>query len=147
MEKSKTNIRSFKELECWKACYEVKSLVASLTQKFPAVEKYDLVDNMRRASRSTTRNIAEGYGRFHFKENIQFCRITRGSLYEILDDAITALDEGYISVEESNELNQRIEKATKLLNGYIGYLQQAELNKVGEPIVEYETKPLLTNNQ
>jgi len=52
---------------------------------------------MRRASRSVNHNIAEGYGRFPFQENIQFCRIARGSLFETLDHGIIALDEGYIS--------------------------------------------------
>ena len=55
---------------------------------------------MRRAARSTTRNIAEGFGRHHDKENIQFVRISKGSLTEVLDDAITAKLEGYISEEE-----------------------------------------------
>nr|WP_299208590.1 four helix bundle protein [uncultured Dokdonia sp.] len=27
-------------------------------------------------------NIAEDFGRFHYQENIQFCRMARGSLYE-----------------------------------------------------------------
>ncbi len=84
-----SQIKSFEDLECWKACVEVRKYVSVLINKFPASEKYDLIDNMKRASRSATRNIAEGYGRFHFKENIQFCRHSRGSLYEIIDDLIT----------------------------------------------------------
>lgn len=70
----KDKIQSFEDLECWKACNEVKMFIAGIIKKLPAQEKYDLADNLRRASRSATRNIAEGYGRFHFRENIQFCR-------------------------------------------------------------------------
>ena len=80
-------------------------------------------DQMRRASRSTTHNIAEGYGKFHFQENIQFCRIARGSLFETLDHGIIALDEGYISEEKLDELRTIHNKTLLILNGYIKYLK------------------------
>jgi four helix bundle protein len=80
---------------------------------------------MKRVSHSATRNIAEGYGRFHFKENIQFCRQSRGSLFELIDDLITSKDENFISEQEYNEGRNRIDKALSLLNGYINYLQRA----------------------
>jgi len=51
---------------------------------------------MIRASRSVTANIAEGHGRYHFQENIQFCRQARGSLYELIDHLYVAIDEKYI---------------------------------------------------
>jgi four helix bundle protein len=111
-------------LECW-ACVEVRKYISSLLKKFPASEKYDLIDNMKRASHSTTRNIAEGYGRFHFKENIQFCRQSRGSLFELIDDLIISRDENFISEQEYNECRNRIDKALSLSNGYINYLQRA----------------------
>ncbi len=81
---------------------------------------------MRRASRSPTRNIAEGYGRYHFQENIQFCRQSRGSLFELIDDLITAKDEGYITEQEYNEARAKINIALRLLNGYINYLERAK---------------------
>ncbi len=84
---------SFEELDCWKACRIVRNEVKVLIKKFPTEEKYALTDNMRRASRSITENIAEGFGRFHYQENIQFCRISRGSLFELTDQYITAKDE------------------------------------------------------
>ncbi|WP_232825708.1 four helix bundle protein [Algoriphagus litoralis] len=51
-------------------------------KKFPAEEKFALSLQIRKSSRSITNNIAEGYGRFFYQENIQFCRISRGSLTE-----------------------------------------------------------------
>ena len=85
--------------------------------KLPAKE-FDLKDNVSRAARSTTRNIAEGFGRFHYQENIQFCRISRGSLFEIIDDTITMLEEKYISETEYIEGIRKIDSAIKILNGY-----------------------------
>ncbi len=84
---------------------------------------------MRRASRSTTENIAEGYGRFHFQENIQFCRISRGSLFELMDQMITASDENYVSENEYKKGRELLEKSKGLLNGYIKYLIRAKNNE------------------
>ena len=122
-------IKSFEDLECWKACVEVRKYVSVLIKKFPASEKYDMVDNMKRAAHSTTRNIAEGYGRFHYKENKQFCRHSRGSLFELIDDFITAKDENFITEQEYIEGRTKIDKALNILNGYINYLARAEKEK------------------
>lgn len=62
---------------------ELRNEEKILIKGFLDHEKYELVSQMRRASRSVTHNIAEGYGRFHYQENIQFCRISRGSLHEL----------------------------------------------------------------
>lgn len=77
---------------------------------------------MRNASRSASANIAEGYGRFHFQENIQFCRIGRGSLFEMLDHLLVALDEEYITLEEYQEACRIANKSISILNGYIKFL-------------------------
>ncbi len=86
---------------------------------------------MRRAAVSCTANIAEGYGRFHFQENIQFCRQSRGSMYETQDHLITCLDNGYISQEKHDAAWTITEDAIKVLDGYIRYLkgQKAEKEK------------------
>ena len=123
---SGNKITSFEDLDCWKACRESRIFVSEIIKKFPDYEKYALADGMRRASRSTTENIAEGYGRFHFQENIQFCRVSRGSLFELMDQFITAMDEKYITEEEYNKGREMLEKAKGLLNGYINYLQRAK---------------------
>lgn len=116
-------IGSFEDLDCWKACRAVRIWTQAIISKFPKEEKYDLVDNMKRAARSSTRNIAEGFGRFHYKENIQLCRISRGSLWELIDDLILSQDERYITEEEYTVGRKKIEKAINILNGYINYLK------------------------
>jgi len=64
---------------------------------FPSIENFSLTSQIRRSSRSVGNIIAEGFGRFHYKENVQFCRMARGSLNETLDHGIIAKDEGYIT--------------------------------------------------
>ena len=70
----------FRDLEVWKKCKELRQKNWELCKQFPKEEKFRLSDQMIRASRSATACIAEGYGRFHYQENIQFCRQARGSL-------------------------------------------------------------------
>ena len=118
----KTSYKSFEDLECWKACTDVRRYIMKLVKTFPADEKFSLVDDMKRASRSTTHNIAEGFGRFHYQENIQFCRHSRGSLNELIDQLITSQDEGYINADQYEKGRMLISKSLKLLNGYISYL-------------------------
>jgi four helix bundle protein len=123
--------RNFKDLECWKAAREVRIYVRDLITTFPRFETYDLTENIRLAARSITRNISEGYGRFNFQENIQFCKVARGSLYEIWDDLITSYDEGFIQKDQLEKVSVLIEEAIRTLNGYIVYMER---NKVKLPV-------------
>lgn len=109
-----------------------------MVKGFPQDEKYKLTDQIIRASRSVTANIAEGFGRFHYQEYVQYCRQSRGSLYEIIDHLIVACDEGYISKEELNKLKVEIEMCLAVLNGFINYLVRAKQTNIHEPISNYE---------
>ena len=122
------NFQSFEDLECWKKGRNLRNDVSALIKTFPDFEKYELVSQMRRASRSVTHNIAEGFGRFHHKENIQYCRTSRGSLTELIDQFITAFDEKYISQAELNEYKKQVNECLAILNGYINYLKRATDN-------------------
>jgi len=116
--------KSFEDLQCWQACREVRIFVIDLVKSYPKEEKFSIVDNMKRAARSATQNIAEGFGRFHYRENLQFCRISRGSLHELIDDLISSVDEGFIDQKDYQLGREKISKAMALLNGYIGYLNR-----------------------
>ena len=118
-------IKSFEDLKCWQMGRELRNDVKNLIKTFPDFEKYELISQMRRASRSVTHNISEGYGRFHHKENIQYCRTSRGSLYELLDQFITSFDEGYITEEEYKKFKKQVNDCLAVLNGYINYLKRA----------------------
>ena len=119
---NKDDIFSLEELEVWKKCRTLRKEVSKLLKKFPQYEHYKLCDQMLRASRSATANIAEGYGRYHYQENIQFCRQARGSLYELLDHFSVALDEGFIDTDIFENFKGFILQTIKILNGYIRYL-------------------------
>jgi len=133
--------RTFRDLECWKACRELRVFVA--TGVMPALsrdEKYRLGDQLIRAARSTTANIAEGYGRYHYLDTAKFCSNARGSAYEVLDHLITAQDENLIGADVFQAGEKLVEQSVKLLNGYIHYLQnmgrQAGVVKEDAPLYD-----------
>jgi len=118
-------LRSFTDLEVYKACRLLRIHISSLVKTyFPPDERFRLSDQILRSSRSITACIAEGFGRFSFKENIQFCRVSRGSLEETLEHLITAFDEGYIDAETLKSSKEQIDRCVQLLNGYIRSLQK-----------------------
>ncbi len=119
-------IHSFEDLDVWKQGRKVQSKIRKIVKLFPKCEQYRLTDQMIRSSRSVPRNIAEGYGRFHYQENIHFCRIARGSLTELLNDLITAHEEQFIDQNKLVEIRNEIEVNARLLNGYIRYLKKAK---------------------
>lgn len=85
---------------------------------------------IRKAAVSGTANIAEGYGRYHYKEGVQFYRISRGSLFEPKDHLLSCCDPSYITKDLFDEGIALIDSARKLLNGYINYtLDQIKAGK------------------
>jgi four helix bundle protein len=116
--------RTFESLDVWGEARTLRRMISALVKTFPAVEKLRLADQMIRASRSVTANIAEGYGRYHFQENIQFCRQARGSLFELIDHLTVCEDEDYVSREQLSSTKDHILHTIKLVNGYVGYLKK-----------------------
>ena len=55
------NVRSYKELRVYQGAFEAAMQIFELTKKFPSEEKYSIVDQMRRSSRSVCANIAEAW--------------------------------------------------------------------------------------
>lgn len=122
----KATIRSFEDLECWQAGRNLRGFIAKkVLPALPKEERYRLGDQVLRAARSITANLAEGYGRFHYLDNSKFCSNARGSCCEVLDHLITAHDEGMISGELLRDGREKVESTLKLISGYMGYLKRA----------------------
>ena len=117
---------NFESLECWQRCNELKMfLKENVLRKLPASERYELHSQILRASRSSTANIAEGWGRYHFKDNIKFLVNARGSVAEILDHAIEAESWNYITKETLIEIRSQTTRCMQVINGYIRYLRKS----------------------
>lgn len=126
--------KGYKELDCYKQGRELRKSISTLTLKFPKEEKYELVSQIKRSSRSITANIAEGYGRYTFTDTRHFFIIARGSLTETMEHLLTAFDETYITEDELNLENSNCETVFKLINGFIAYLDKSRLKKRIEAI-------------
>ncbi|MDA0766029.1 MAG: four helix bundle protein [Verrucomicrobia bacterium] len=121
-----SEVRTFEDLEAWQACRAFRILVHRQILPFLLEKKeFDLCDQLKRSSRSTTNNIAEGYGRFHYIDNRKFCSISRGSRFESLDHIICANDEALISDSLLSSARDLFDHSLKLLNGYMAYLKRA----------------------
>lgn len=123
--------KDFMGLKCWQVSRELRKSISNLTKTFPKDEMYRLTDQIIRSSRSITANIAEGYGRYHYLENIKFCTYSRGSLDETKDHLTVALDENFITEAQFVLYENKITEIKQLINGYIRFLRtqkQAETN-------------------
>ncbi len=96
----------------------------NLANKFPKEEKYRLGDQLIRASRSVGANIAEGHGRFTYKDQIHFCIQARGSASECLNHLIDAYDLHLISEQELKTHKEHVDEIERLINGYINFLRK-----------------------
>ena len=116
--------QGFEELEVWKKAGKLKLEISKLVKTFPAEEKYRLVDQLIRSSRSINSQIAEGHGRKTKPDRLRFSVIARGSLSEALNHLIDSFDENYITEETLNDFRGKVADVEKLLNGYTSYLEK-----------------------
>ena len=84
----------------WKKVRVFINEIKGLTTSFPAEEKFRLTDQIIRSSRGVTATIAEGHGRYTFKDQLHFCIMVRGSLSESLNHLIDAFDCKFIDKEK-----------------------------------------------
>src|ERR1035437_10095261 len=115
---------NFEELEVYQVARGFKKRIYKLTNLFPEEERYRLRLQMRKAALSMTNCIAEGHGRFTFKDRIHFMRESRGSLTELVDDMNDTEDLEYANPDHLMDLKQDAVHVHKLMNGYVAYLER-----------------------
>jgi len=134
------SIKSLETLEAWKKAKEFSLRVyREALPLLPVEEKWNLNQQLRRSSLSIPANIAEGYGRFYYQDNIRFCYIARGSLEETLTHLVICYELKYIPESLFVSLNEDGEKMTQLINGYIGYLKRSKQGQ-NEPGVNHSVR-------
>src|SRR3989338_1602595 len=115
-------IKSFEDLIVWQKAHNLMIDVYRFTESLSFEEKFNRVQQLRRAASSTPANIAEGFGRYHYQENIQFCRQALGSLVETKNHILASRDLQQALPEACEQLIEQCLQARKVLNGYIRYL-------------------------
>ncbi len=121
------SVSSLKRLQVWVRAkdFAVK-IYKSVLPILPPEEKWNLGQQLRRSSLSISANIAEGYGRFYYQDNVRFCYIARGSLEETLSHLVFAFEVDFIPEAIYKALESEGEEIDKMLNGYIAYLKKSK---------------------
>lgn len=112
-------INDFYDLNAWKEAHELVLMTYKLLSKYPKEEKYGIVDQLRRSVTSISANIAEGFGRYSYKDRNHFNYQARGSIKEVQNFLLVSKDLKFISVVDFDLLWSQIKKTEMLLNGLI----------------------------
>src|SRR5512138_1339980 len=102
------------------------SVYTKVLPLLPSEERWNLNQQLRRPSVSISANLAEGYGRFYYQDNVRFCYNARGSLEEVLSHLVFAYEMSFIGEELYRELADEGDEISKMINGYISYLKKSK---------------------
>ena len=115
---------NFQQLDVYKVSQEYIKEIYLVTRNFPKDEKFGLIDQIRRAVISIAANIAEGCGRYHAKDFIQFLRIARGSCYEVVALLDASINLEYLSKQDHDALYIKAERINKMLSALINSIKK-----------------------
>ena len=116
------------DLDVWIKSRELVKLIYDITKHYPDNEKFGIINQMRRCAVSIPSNIAEGCGRNHDKDSMQFFFIARGSLYELETQIYLSFDLNYINKTECDSCLNLVSKCRKILAGFINYFKEKSEN-------------------
>ena len=119
-----SDYKKYTELNVWIEARKLVSVIYSTTKFYPKDEQFGLTAQMRRCAVSIPSNIAEGCGRNHKKDSLQFFYISRGSLYELETQLYVSCDLSYINSDQLTIVLSQLEVVRKLLNGFIKYYSE-----------------------
>ena len=120
-----TLLRTYEDLDAWKAAHEFTLAVYRATESFPKKEIFGIVAQMRRSAASVPANLAEGFGRRSDNELLRFCRISDGSLKETKYLLRLATDLGYYDPDRYQALRKQAERVGALLGRLSRHLSQS----------------------
>jgi four helix bundle protein len=121
------SLEGLNRLKVWvKAKEFAVSIYKKVLSLLPSEEKWNLNQQLRRAALSVPANIAEGYGRFYYQDNVRFCYNARGSLDEVLSHLTIAYEMNYITEGLYRELVNDGNEVDRMLNGYVAYLKNSK---------------------
>lgn len=120
-------IERFEDIVAWQRARELTREVYGSSKTGAFARDFGLRDQIQRASVSTMANIAEGFERGGDKEFIQFLSTSKGSCGEVKSHLYVALDQQYVTSDRFKALYQRADEVSRLVAGFMGYLQQSSV--------------------
>ena len=118
----------FTNLDVWKEARVLVKLVYGYTSSFPKEEIFGPQSQIKRSVISIPSNIAEGCGRNHKKDSMQFFYVARGSAYELEAQLYLSCDLGFLSQDQLDILLKQLETVRRLLAGLINYFKSQMTN-------------------
>lgn len=115
--------RSFEEMPVWEKAMDLAQQIFALTEGLPKKEDYGLTSQIRRSALSVSGNLAEGFGRHHTKDKMNFYYASRGSLTETKSHLIYAQRVGYLKSADHRLALKLIDDIWKELNALIRSLR------------------------
>jgi four helix bundle protein len=112
------------DLEIYQLAMEVGEFVWKVVEKWDLFSKRTVGGQFVEAADSIAATIAEGYGRYFYKDRKQFCYYSRGSLLETKTWAAKAFNRKLISEKEKDTLTEKLKVLHFKLNTYIKKLKQ-----------------------
>ena len=106
----------FRNLRVWQKGISITEQVYKLSRKFPKEEIYGLTAQIRRAAVSIPSNIAEGFKRYHPRQYREYLYMALGSAAELDTQLIICSEIGYCSLDDVNEISDRLERLAKQTN-------------------------------
>jgi len=112
-------VQKLEDLIAFQVAMEIGDKIWTVVNKWPFFEKDTLGKQITRSADSIALNIAEGYGRYHFKENKNFCYYARGSQFETQAALTKARTRQLIDEKSFVSISEKLNRFHKLINGYI----------------------------
>ena len=107
------------ELQVYQLAMDIAEQIWEIIQPWEYLAKDTIGKQLIRSADSLAANLSEGFGRYFYKENKQFCYYSRGSLYEIKTWIIKAKNRQLINSDNCNKLISQIDIFSIKLNNYI----------------------------
>ena len=120
------------ELKVYQLSMSIAEDIWNITSKWDYFTKDTIGKQLVRAADSIVANLSEGFGRFFYKEERQFCYYSRGSLYETLTWLTKASNRKLISNEDHERFTKEITNIGVKLNNYINSIgkRNSTLNRL-----------------
>ena len=115
------------KLRVWADAMTLTEEVYRVTRSFPRREDFALTTQIRKAAVSIPANIAEGCGRYHTREFIQFLYVARGSLFELMTLLDLSRRSSYLDEDQYSRLRAMCEQILSGLSGLIRSLEARRL--------------------
>lgn len=110
-------------LEIYKLSLVLSDMVWDIFQSIHKTYKFSMGDQILRSADSIGANIAEGFGRYHYKDSLKFYYNSRGSLFETKHWIFLLYKRQLIDDNVYNSFNEKLDTLGIKLNNFINFIK------------------------